>query len=102
MSSSPGRLNLSKISFKSFGKKVISDEFIVLAKQGEELNLGVTVSKKVAMLAVDRNRIKRILFEVIKNQLIFKGDIIITVRKNLAVLKSSEIQTILEKQLKKL
>lgn len=97
-----GRLNLSKISFKSFGKKVISDEFIILAKKGEGLNLGVSVSNKVATRAVDRNRIKRILYEATKNQVIFKGDIIITVRKNLAVLKSSEIQTIIEKQLKKL
>ena len=66
----PNSSNFPKQDFK--GKKVTSEDLVLIAKTTEEeLKLTVSISKKVASRAVDRNRIKRIIKKNTKNQKIF-------------------------------
>lgn len=98
---SRSRLNLSKISFNNFGgKRIESKELTLLVKEADKLKAGIIVNKKVAPKAVDRNRIKRIIYEALAKQNKFKGEIIIIVKNNLANKNTNQVQEILEKLIK--
>lgn len=97
----PKRLNLSKISFKKFGGQKKSDDiFDIRVKKADFLKVAVTVSKKTASKAVDRNRIRRVITEALK-RLDIKGEIIVTVKKNISDLKFSDVQNKLANLLEK-
>jgi len=97
----PNSSNFPKQDFK--GKKVTSEDLVLIAKTTEEeLKLTVSISKKVASRAVDRNRIKRIIKESTRSDKVFKGEVLVIVKKNLAHLKMPEIRVKLENLFKKL
>ena len=98
------RSNSSKFPKQDFrGKKVTSEDLDLIAKNKEEgLKLTVSISKKVAARAVDRNRIKRIIKESMRSNTGFKGEVLIIVKKNLSHLKMPEIRVKLENLFKKL
>ncbi|MCF7982303.1 MAG: ribonuclease P protein component [Pseudomonadales bacterium] len=66
--------------------------------------IGFIIAKKQVRLAVQRNRIKRIIRESFRNQnnLTLNYDIIVLVRKELANLSNQDIRTEFERQLFKL
>ena len=89
------RLNLSKAPKDRIfsGQKLSSDEFRVIAKfKPGVFKVATSVSKKVARLAVDRNRIKRIITESLRGQSIYEGEFLIIVNKNIAHLKKYEVK----------
>jgi len=61
----------------------LSKDLVLIGKTGaEKLKLIISVSKKVAPKAVDRNRIKRIIKESLGVNKRAKGEIKIIVKKN--------------------
>ncbi len=99
------RLNLSFASNNQvLGKqKLSSDEFRLIAKvRPDVFKAAVVVSKKVAPKAVDRNRIKRLISEALRGQAIFKGELLVIVKKNIAPLKKDEVKDRLFKLFNKL
>lgn len=95
---------MSKFSLNDYkGKKVSSEDFVLISgSTQQDRKVMVSVSKKVAARAVDRNRIKRIIKESLKVSGLTGANIKIIVRKNLAVLKMPEIRVKLEKLFKQL
>lgn len=79
----------------SDNNKVVSQNFLIWSTNERE-KLRVVVSKKVAPKAVDRNRIKRIIKEAIKNLEPYKGSIVIIVKNNVENLKTQTVQAELE------
>jgi len=64
----------------------------VLSSQGQ-FKLAVIVSKKVASKATDRNRIKRIITESLKEDLgKLQGEAVIIVKNNIASYKPEEVK----------
>lgn len=59
-------------------------------KKEAKQKLTVVVSKKVAKKAVDRNRIRRIIKEAVR-QLNYRKGLVIIVKNNIADLKTQEI-----------
>jgi len=102
MLAAKNRLNLSIVSIKNFkGKRLTSDQFTVLFKPGSNaFKAAITVSKKVAPKAVDRNKIKRRIAEALREQKI-TGELIVIVNKNIAHLKTRDIQGKLLQLIKK-
>jgi len=99
------RLKLShKIKNQLLGaQKVSSDKFRVIAKfKPDVFKVAISVSKKVAGKAVDRNRIKRIITESLRGQSNYKGQFLIIVNKNIAHLKKDEVKDKLFRLLDKL
>lgn len=97
------RLNLSHLKRADLGgRKVQSEEFVLISKATGIFKLAVTVSKKVAPRAVDRNRIKRIVTESLRNQSIYNGELIVIVKKNISNLKKDEVENKLIKLIKKI
>lgn len=100
---SKNRLNMSKKFNQAEGKKVLSEEFVLVSySRPNSFKLAVTVSKKVAPRAVDRNRIKRLVGESLRHQSIYNGELIIIVNKNIANLKKNQVEAKLIKLFKKL
>ncbi len=78
------------------------DDFIVKIKEdAKRTGLVIVISKKVAKLAVDRNRIRRLFKEALKSLNFKEGEIKIVVKKNISEYKMPEVQKALEKWLKK-
>lgn len=78
------------------------DDFIVkIRKDAKRTGLVVVISKKVAKLAVDRNRIKRLFREALRSLNFKDWEIRIVVKKNISEYKMHEVQKALEKWLKK-
>ena len=74
---------------------------VVLDKKDNELKFGTVISKKISKRAVDRNKIRRRLMEVLgKNLDIFKKGkrVLFLVKKELLGVKPEEI----EKEIKRL
>lgn len=95
------RLNLSRSSKQQFiGKKFESKHFKLVFKKGDHLKAAIIVSKKVVPRAVERNRIKRIISEVLRTQLKIKGEVMIIVRENIAKLKTNDVARMLKNIIK--
>ncbi len=62
----------------------------------------MVVTKKVAPRAVDRNRIKRLVFESLRKLDMLEGELVVVVKKNLAKLKMQEIQLKLKREISRL
>ena len=93
------RLNLAarKNVPKALSEKIISENFVLtFQKTEEDFKAAVVVPKKAAKKAVDRNRIRRIIQEAVKELGFKKGNVIIFVRKNMAELKKDETKKLLE------
>lgn len=72
----------------------------LLLKRSTNARATITITKKVAPKAVDRNRIKRIIKEALRSAKIEKGQLQIIVKRNIANLKSYQVQEKIEKFLK--
>lgn len=97
------RLNLSRIPKREFkGKQVSNEEFFLIGKKADNFKAGISISKKVAKRAVDRNRIKRLISEGLRNQRVPPRQVLVIVRKNISDLKMSDVKIKLENLLKKL
>ncbi len=76
----------------------------VLATDPENQKFGFSISKKVSKRAVDRNRLKRQLSHVVREELKYlqKGvDVIFVVRKNLLNLSFSDLKFVVKSLLEK-
>jgi len=97
------RLNLRSFKKKAGSKKIVSEDFIIIAYKNEDsFKLGISTSKKVAAKAVDRNRIKRLITESFSEQKFFKGDLAIIVKSNISNLKMDEVRNKLFKLISKI
>lgn len=98
------RLVLKKYASPSFkGQRLQSREFdLVYRRLPQVFKAAIIISKKTARLAVDRNRIKRLISEALRNQQIFEGELVIKVKENLKGLKMPEVKQKIETQLKKI
>ncbi len=79
--------------------KIHGDDFTLVIKKGTPKTV-IVISKKVAKLAVDRNRIRRIFKEALRS-LNFKDQATVIVKKNIAQYNKDQIQKTLEKLLTK-
>lgn len=99
----PAKYRLQKFSNLKTVRRSQNQKFELILKAGSEPKLGVVVSKKVAKKAVDRNRIKRMIHEALKEKIVNLGSpLIIILKANLASQKMPEIKKDLETLLKKL
>lgn len=74
-------------------------ELILKFHEGKGVKKAVVVSKNVAQKAVDRNRIKRITREAIRQIKDMPTGYTVIIRKNIAGLKTPQIKEMLEKLL---
>ncbi|MDO8487155.1 MAG: ribonuclease P protein component [Candidatus Curtissbacteria bacterium] len=79
--------------------KIPGEDFTLIIKKGVPKTV-IVISKKVAKLAVDRNRIRRLFKEALRS-LNFKGQTTVIVKKNIAQYKKEQVQKALEKLLTK-
>lgn len=99
----PAKYRLQKFSNLKTVRRSQNQKFELILKAGGKPKLGVVVSKKVAKKAVDRNRIKRMIHEALKEKIVNLGSpLIIILKANLASQKMPEIKKDLETLLKKL
>ncbi|MBP6979616.1 ribonuclease P protein component [Candidatus Curtissbacteria bacterium] len=97
----PRSQSLKKFS-RNFSHTVSSPYFIVNSRLADTNKLIVTVPKKTCPLAVDRNRVRRIVvaaFLEISPFFTQKKEISILVRKDISQKNSPEVKTELEKLL---
>lgn len=84
------------VSSSPSSKARISTEILTLIfEKDSRAKPKIVVSKKVAILAVDRNRIRRIIKEALRN-LNLKQTLTIIVKRNIADKKTQEVQEILQ------
>ena len=97
---SKNRLNLSilKEELNREGQHInCGDLTLIFRKKPQVFKAGVIVTKKVAPRAVDRNRIRRLVYEVLKDQLAkVEGEVMIIVKENIAKLKKDQVAAKLE------
>ncbi len=95
------RLNLSQSKNKKIqvGKRIANESLSLTFRNTGTLKAAIIVSKKVAPLAVDRNRIKRLLSEAIQKQNIVSGDLLVVVKKNISKHRQQEVKEKLERLL---
>lgn len=108
------KLNKQNSGNKDFTKtSIVTDELVLVYKrlrktvdgagrEPSELKAATIVSKKTAPKAVDRNRIKRVLAEVLKEHLKLGGELKVIVKKNIAGQKVAQVQAKMTKLLQKL
>ncbi len=94
------RLNLSTRNRKS-GRRLFFDIFDVIYRESDDKKGAVVVSKTIAKKAVDRNRTRRLIMEVLREREI-KGEFVFIVKKNLAGYKKQDINEIFEILTKKI
>ncbi len=97
----PRSQSLKKFS-RNFSNTVSSPYYIVNSRPADTNKLIVTVPKKTCPLAVDRNRVRRIVvaaFLEISPSFAQKKEISILVRKDISKKNSLEVKTELEKLL---
>lgn len=66
--------------------------FGVRYKNSEDTKYGWIVSKKISTRAVDRNKVKRRLAEVIAKKMVSKVHLVVLVKKNILVSKVEDIE----------
>lgn len=93
------RLSLKNNKF--IGKKIQTDEFTILYRNADKFRSAIVIPKRVAKKAVDRNRIKRLVAESLKDRN-YNFEIVVKVKNNLSNLKKNDLETKLEKALGKL
>lgn len=99
----PAKYRLQKFSNLKTAKRISSQNFELVQKAGTEPKLGVVVTKKVAKKAVDRNRIKRMIHEALKEEIVnLPSPLVIIVKANLSAQKMPEIKNDLLGMLKKI
>lgn len=98
------RLNLAKNHQTSafLGKRIRAEGFDVIYKELAYLKAAVVVSKKIAPKAVDRNRIKRLISEALKDEKTFKGGLLFIAKVNFAQLKQYEVDLKIKNILKRI
>ena len=97
------RLNLAHTDKSEKGFRVRDKDFVlVYTKTPGKLKAAVIVSKKVARLAVDRNRIRRITTTALGQIGNLEGEIIVIVKNNIKKEKSTEIKAKLIKLIEKI
>ena len=90
-------------SYKSKQEKLSSEEFTIITKgKLKAFKHVVTISKKIAQKAVDRNRIKRLILECLRQRNDLDNRFQIIVKKNISGLKMPEVKEKIEKLIKKL
>ncbi len=96
---------MSSLQFKpleSKDLKIPGEDFILLLKKsGKKAKPKIVISKKIARLAVDRNRVKRLFREALREIDTFEDNVTIIVKKNISDHKMRQVQKVLEKWLKK-
>ena len=98
------RLKLSFSKNKGIwkGPRITSDELqLIIEPADSAFKVATVVSKKVAPKAVDRNGIKRLVAESLRDQN-RKAQIIVIVKKNIAHLKKNQVKDKLTRMLQKL
>lgn len=89
---SRNRLNLAHTD-KKIGIRLNDKELtLVYTKKPGKLKAAVIVSKKVAKLAVDRNRIRRTITEALSAIDSLEGEIVVIAKKNIKSAKSTIIK----------
>lgn len=84
------------------GKKVSSGEFILIYRRGPGIfKAAIVVSKKTAAKAVSRNRIKRLISEALMTRKGIDGEIVVIVKKNIAMYKKEQVSERLDALLRK-
>ena len=98
-------LSRDKISLRA-GKRVENDQLRLVAKSEEGFfKVAIVVSKKVAARAVDRNRIRRLITEVIREHIggiKFQGFLTVIAKQNIAKFKKNQIESKILKLIEKL
>ena len=90
--------------FAAATNRVSGDEIVLIFKKGPKIfKTAVIITKKIAPKAVDRNRIKRIISEALRERINQKeGGLTLIVKKNIAHFKKQEVSTIIERLISKL
>lgn len=84
------------------GLKISGEDFLLTFHQKPNVfKAAVIVAKKIAPKAVDRNRLRRQIFEVLRRTS-KEGELIVNVKKNLAGLKTPQIERRLRPLLNKI
>ena len=101
------RLSLSGFKTNSLGgKRVENEQFRLIAKREKGIfKTATVVSKKVAARAVDRNRIRRLITEVIREHIggiKFQGFLTVIAKQNIAKFKKNQIESKILKLIDKL
>jgi ribonuclease P protein component len=83
---------------KRDGVRFETDKFRINLREGKQQKRPrISIGKKVAPLAVDRNRIRRIFFEALRSLGKKNAQISVMVKKNLKDLKTTDIKNELRK-----
>lgn len=99
----PASLRLQKLSNLKTKKRILGKNFEIIIKEGNEFKLGTVITKKVAKKAVDRNRIKRLIHEAIKEEVSnLPFPLVIIVKANFANWKTASVKSELLSKIKKL
>ena len=80
------------VSILGVGTTLQTPLFGVRYVKSEDAKYGWIVSKKISSMAVDRNKIKRRLAEVIAKKMLQSIHLIVLVKKNISVAKIGEIE----------
>lgn len=97
------RLKLSSRNPKKFLKSTTGGDFVIkYQKSTGPFKATVSISKKTAKRAVDRNRIKRTTTEALRGLKLQDLQLVVIVKENIADLKVEEVKKRLELVLKKI
>lgn len=95
-------LALQSKSLEQKVAKIWGGDFTLVVKKGTlKTKSTIVVSKKVAKLAVDRNRIKRLFKEALRSLNYQDQDLTIIVQKNIAGQKMDQVKGALKKLIEK-
>ncbi len=86
---------------ESLPSKNQSGDFVISFKKGEKVKQTIIITKRTAPKAVSRNRIKRLIREILQDMKL-KGDLRIIVKKDLSGLKLADVAKKLMPQIKSL
>lgn len=90
---SKNRLEIKTKNKKNLRQKISDTDFNFLYEKNKEgiLKAAIIISKRTAPLAVDRNRIKRLISKSLEDKLETGIDLIVFVKANVVNLKSNEV-----------